>query len=103
VGKISPDGIVLELGQQRTSTMFRWEYLEGIVPFLTERGIVPINGSGKDTSVVAGTLDGYLKQRINRLTAGWVAVLLEKSGVIQIHRGRPATVGIALSSGNKSE
>lgn len=92
VGKISANGIVLELGEQRTPTVFPWKCLEGVVPYVALHGEVRINGSGKDVSIVTGTLDGYLKQHVNRLTAGWVAVLLERAGVIRINRGRPATV-----------
>lgn len=92
VGRISGEGIVLELGAQRTPTLFRWETLEGVVPFLSGRGDVAINGSGKDTGIVAGTLDGYLKAQINRLTAGWVAALLEKASIVLVLPTRPARV-----------
>lgn len=92
VARISSEGIVLELGAQRTRTTFQWDCLEGIVPYLAGRGETPINGSGKDVSIKEGTLDGYLKKHINRLTAGWVAALLERAGILQIDRGRPASV-----------
>ena len=92
IGRISSDGIVLELGQKRTPTLFRWECLEGIPPFLQQHGRVPINGSGKSQYIVSGTLDGYLKAHINRLTAGWVAALLEKAEVVDIERTAPAHV-----------
>lgn len=92
VGKISSDGIVLELGRERTPTLFQWRYLEGVSAFLDQYGKVRINGSGKSQRVVSGTLDGFLKQHVNRLTAGWVAVLLEKAGVVEIERTRPAYV-----------
>jgi len=59
VGKISGDGVVLELGEKRTPTFFRWDCLEGIVPFLQRHGRVRVNGSGKSTEIVEGTLDGY--------------------------------------------
>lgn len=95
VGKVSGDGIVLELGEQRTKTFFTWECLEGALVFLQEHGKVKINGSGKKTEIVEGTFDGYLKKRIKRLTAGWVAVLLEKAGVAVIDRSRPAHISAA--------
>jgi hypothetical protein len=95
VGGIRGDGVVLELGEQRTPTHFSWECLEGVVPFLLQQGQLRINGSGKSTTIVRGTLDGYLKEHVNRLTAGWVAVLLEKAGVVQIDRRRPAKVGVS--------
>jgi hypothetical protein len=92
VEKISDDGIVLELGKKRTPTRFSWACIEGILPFLERHGRVPINGSGKSQDIVEGTLDGYLKQYVNRLTAGWVAALLEKAGVVTIDRTPPAHV-----------
>ena len=90
VRRVSAEGIVLDLGEERTPTLFGWACLEGIVPFLKGRGSVRINGTGKSTAIRAGTLDSYLKGYINRLTAGWVAALLEKSGVVIIDRSRPA-------------
>jgi hypothetical protein len=92
IGRISNEGIVLELGAWRTPTLFRWEHLEGIVPFLTDRGDVQINDSTRNTSRIPDTLDGYLKGHINRPTAAWVAVLLEKARVARIVRTRPARI-----------
>jgi hypothetical protein len=92
VARISADGIVLELGKKRTETFFPWACIEGVVPFLEQHGRVRINGSGKSQHIVQGTLDGYLKRHVNRLTAGWIAALLEKAGVVAIDRTRPAHV-----------
>jgi len=92
IGRLSSEGIVLELGKERTPTFFRWQCLEGVPAFLQQHGRVRINGSGKSQIVVAGTLDGYLKEHVNRLTAGWVAALLEKAGVVEIENTRPAYV-----------
>jgi len=95
VGRISLEGIVLELGVKRTATFFTWECLEGIPAFLNQHGKVRINGSGKSQELVPGTLDGYLKAHVDRLTAGWVAVLLETAGVVVIEKSRPARVRAA--------
>jgi len=94
VGTISAEGIVLELGKQRTETLFPWVCIEGVGPFLEQHGRVRINGSGKSQHIVQGTLDGYLKRHVNRLTAGWIAALLEKAGVVAIDRTRPAHVSV---------
>jgi hypothetical protein len=95
-------GIIPELGQQRTTTFFPWQCLEAVTPFLLSQGRVPINGSGKSRSVVPGTLDGFLKSHVNRLTAGWVAAVLEKAGVIEIERTRPAYVKLARILGSSA-
>lgn len=92
VAKISADGIALELGKKHTETFFPWACIEGVVPFLEQHGRVRINGSGKSQDIVQGTLEGYLKLHVNRLTAGWIAALLEKAGVVTIDRTRPAHV-----------
>jgi hypothetical protein len=65
--------------------------LEGVGTTLAGGGWMTI-GSVYDTRAVSGTLDAYLKRFINRATAGWVAALLEKAGVVQIDRGRPSRV-----------
>lgn len=92
VGRITPRGITLELGQQRTPTLFTWQCLEGILPLLREHGRIRINGTGKSTEIISGTLDGYLKKHVNRLTAGWIASILEKANVVIMDRSRPAFV-----------
>lgn len=51
---------------------------------------IPIYGSGKNVLIVPGTLDGYLKQYIKTVTAGWVAVVLEKANVITIDTSQRA-------------
>lgn len=90
-------GVVLLLGKQQTPTPITWTVLEGVVPFLEGRGWVPIGGV-YDTHADDRTLDGYLKRHIKRATAGWVAVLLEKAGVLRIDRERPARVQLIVES-----
>jgi hypothetical protein len=45
-----------------------------------------------DIEGVPGTLDAYLKGWIKRTTAGWIAVVLERAGVVELDRRRPARV-----------
>jgi hypothetical protein len=91
VTEIRRDGIVLLLGQSPTRTLIHWPALEGVPDYLSGRGWIGIGGVD-DMQPTAGTLDSYLKQHINRATAGSVAVVLEKAGVVEIDRGRPARV-----------
>ena len=88
---IDERGVVLLLGAGEAPTRFSWECLEGVGAYLHGRGWTEI-GSTYDTSARTGTLDEYLKQYVNRATAGWVAVVLEHAGVIEIDRRRPACV-----------
>ena len=96
VTQIDGDGIVLLLGKKQAWTPLRWDCLEGVPVFLRGKGWVDI-GSKFDTSADPSTLDGYLKNCIKRATAGWVAVVLERSGVVEIDRGRPARVRLSRS------
>jgi len=88
-------GVVLLLGRKRAWTRLSWECLEGIPPFLRERGCVRV-GSVFSVDSDADTLDGYLKQCINRATAGWIASLLAEAGVVDVDAGPPATVRLRL-------
>jgi hypothetical protein len=91
VARIDAKGVVLLLGAKEASTPLDWKCLEGIGAYLAGRSWVPI-GSRYDVSADVGTLDGYLKGCIKRATAGWVAVLLEHAGVLEIDRLPPARV-----------
>lgn len=93
VRDITQDGVVLLFGKKETPTPLSWATLEGVAEFLGGGRWVVI-GSVFDVQGDASTLDGYLKQYIKRATAGWVAALLERAGVVEIDRGRPARVRI---------
>ena len=89
--KFERRGIVLLLGAQLTPTPISWKCLEGVPEHLRGRGWVKI-GSKYELDSEPGTLDAYLKGCIARATGGWVAVVLEKAGVVDIRRERPAAV-----------
>ena len=97
IATLDGTGIVLLLGQKEARTPISWACLEGVPQFLRGRGWVPIAGT-YDTSSAAGTLDAYLKQFINRATAGWVAVILERAGIVTVDRDRPARVKLRPGS-----
>jgi hypothetical protein len=82
----------------RTPPRVRWDWLEGTVPFLLERGPVPIGGT-YTVAVEETTLDGSLKQFIKRATANWVAALLEESGVVVVEQGARLAVRLASGTG----
>jgi hypothetical protein len=95
VGRIDRKGVVLLLGDKQAWTPFTWECLEGIVPFLKRHGGEVDIGGRHDVTPNWGTLDEHLKGCIARDTAGWVAVLLEEAGVVEVLRERPARVRLA--------
>lgn len=91
VARYTSDSLVLLLGQKQAWTPLRWEALETVPDLLRGRGWVRI-GSVYTTESIAGTLDAHLKTYLKRATAGWVAIVLENAGVIEIDRSPPAAV-----------
>jgi hypothetical protein len=51
-------------------------------------------GANRDVNGDYG-LDGYLKRWIKPQTANYVAVVLERAGVLELNRERPARVRLA--------
>jgi len=88
VDQIDRRGIVLLLGKGRWETRIPWEALEGIPELLRGRGWVRTTGSFAPESDTT-SLSGFLKQFVNRETANWVAVVLDKAEVIDLDRSRP--------------
>lgn len=91
VDDLGPTGLVLLLGAKKTRTPFSWSCLEGIPGFLSARGWVRV-GANRDVEGDQDALDGYLKRYIKRQTADYVAVVLERAGLVELDRGRPARV-----------
>jgi hypothetical protein len=80
---------VLLLGTKEAWTPLSWQVMEGIPDFLRGRGWVAV-GSLHSTESQLCSLDEYMKSFLKRATAGWVAVVLEKAGVLTMDRSRPA-------------
>jgi len=91
LAQFSSTGLVLLLGKKEAWTPLPWKALEETPDLLRGRGWVPI-GTTYSTTSSAGTLDAHLKGYLNRATAAWVAVLLERAGVVAIDRSPPARV-----------
>ena len=94
VARYTTDGLVLLLGDKEAWTPLPWNALEQVPNFLRDRGWVAIAGA-YSTESTPGTLDAHLKAYMKRATAGWVAVVLETAGVLQIDRSRPTRVRLA--------
>ena len=91
VAEYTAHQIVLLLGEKQAWTPLAWQALEQVPDFLRGRGWVLI-GSVYSTGSTPGSLDAHLKAFLKRATAGWIAVVLEKAGVITMDRTRPARV-----------
>lgn len=91
VERYTPGGLVLLLGTKEAWTPLPWPAMEGVPDLLRGQGWVAI-GSLYSTHSQPGSLDEYLKSFLKRATAGWVAVVLERAGVLTIDRSRPARV-----------
>ncbi|MDA1347334.1 MAG: hypothetical protein O3A47_00450 [Chloroflexi bacterium] len=82
--------LVLLLGEKPYPTRLKWSCLEGIPDLLGGRGWVKI-GAVKNIGE-PDTLHGYLTKCVKRMTAGYVAAILQKTGIVQASPGRPAQV-----------
>lgn len=96
VARYTDDALVLLLGKQEAWTPISWRGVEEIPDLLRGRSWVFI-GSSYSMDAVVGTLDAHLKKFLARATAGWVAVVLEKAGVVEIDRDRPARVRLGVN------
>jgi hypothetical protein len=91
ISEMTLGSLVLLFGPKKARTPISWACLEGIPDYLRGRHWVPI-GANRDVQGGQDTLDGYLKGFIKRQTANYVAVVLERAGVVELDRGRPARV-----------
>jgi len=94
VERYTSEGLVLLLGAKEAWTPLPWRAMEGVPDFLRDRDWVAIGGQYSVDSQ-SGTLDEYLKSFLKRATAGWVAVVLERAGVLTIDRSQPARVKLS--------
>jgi len=94
VVRYTTDGLVLLLGEKEAWTTLPWRALEEIPDLLRGRGWVR-TGSVYSTKSAEGTLDAHLNLFVKRATPGWVAVVLERAGVLGMDRSRPARVRLA--------
>jgi hypothetical protein len=91
VAEYTARGIVLLLGEKQARTPLPWQALEQVPDFLRGQDWVPIGGV-YSTDGPPGSLDAHLKTFLKRATAGWIAVALEKAGVITVDRTPPARI-----------
>jgi len=96
VARYTTDKLVLLLGAKEAWTPLPWQAMEGVPDFLRGRSWVAV-GSLYSADSQPGSLDEYMKSFMKRATAGWVAVVLERAGILVIDRSPPAPV--KLSSG----
>lgn len=94
VDRLDSRGATLLFGPRRTPTFFSWACLEGIVDYLQGRNWTPV-GANRDVRGNPNTLDWYLKQHVARQTANYVAVLLNRAGVLDLETKRPARVRLS--------
>jgi hypothetical protein len=90
VDQLAPEGLSLLFGHKKTRTLLTWRCLEGIPAYLRGRGWEPVAANRHANSDYG--LDGYLKGWIKRQTANYVAVVLERAGVVELNGERPAQI-----------
>lgn len=87
VDQLDAEGLSLLFGPKKTRTLLSWRCLEGVPGYLRGQGWVLV-GANRDVNGDYG-LDGYLKRWIERQTTNYVAVVLERAGVVELDRERP--------------
>ena len=102
IARYTAQGQVLLLGQTQTPVHLPWRALEQIPDLLRGGGWMLI-GSTYSTSGMPHSLDAHFKSFTHTATAGWVAVVLEKAGIITIDRERPARVRLNSSQPDSAE
>jgi hypothetical protein len=78
-----------------------WRALEQVPDFLRGRDWVLIGGV-YSTDGTPGSLDAHLKTFLKRATAGWIAVVLEKAGVITVDRTPPRASSYVRAGSRRS-
>lgn len=93
VSELNVEGVVLLLGEKRARTRLSWSCLEEIPDVLQNRGWLRV-GATRDSQPTADglTLDAHMKKCVKRQTADYVAVVLERAGLVDLDRERPARV-----------
>jgi hypothetical protein len=91
VSEHASHGLIILLGPKRTSTTLSWQCLEGIPVFLRGRDWIRV-GANRDVNNRDLTLDGYLKGCVKRQTADYVAVVLQRAGIVELDPAVPARV-----------
>lgn len=96
VAEYTAEHMIFLLGNKEARTRIPWAALEGVPDFL--RGRTVTIGGGYDKAGQPDTFDAYLKAFVYRATSGWVAVMLEEAGVIEVDRTRPARMRLSTAT-----
>ena len=91
VGELGTESLILVVGQGRWKVPTPWQALEQLPSFLKDRGWVKV-GSIHSEDVDPESLDGFLRPFVARSGASYLPVVLEKAGVVEIDRRRPASI-----------
>lgn len=91
---------VTELGAEglkvsKVEPVITWDELEGVVHFLNVRGGEAKIGATKNIPE-PGTLDEYFKKTRGTMRSSYAASILEEAGVVEIDRGIPHIIRLAL-------
>ena len=92
IEELGSEGVVLGIGDRaKWSAVTSWASVEGIPALLEGRGWVKV-GSKHGADVDPDSLDAYLKLSTSRSSGSYLPVVLERAGVVELDRRRPASV-----------
>jgi hypothetical protein len=92
VQRLCPEGIEVLIGPKLRQRTLKWAWLEGTAQFLYLNDRVSLNMCAQSVADRRESLCEYLRRHCLESTAGWLAALLERAGVVEISRPRPTTV-----------
>ena len=93
IGEITNTHVTVLLGEQRTPTLVPWVVLDDALRQMSGRGWLLI-GAIHTSDSPQGSFEELLKPALRRSTANYIAVLLERAGLLEIDRARPARVRV---------
>ncbi len=91
VGEFRTDALVLLVGAKAWQAVTPWEAIEKVPGFLRGRGQVKV-GSVHSNDVDPDSFDAFLRPFVTRSTASYLPVILERAGVVEVDKRRPASL-----------
>ncbi len=95
IESVDDSGVTFLVGLGKWKTKVPTKCWEGIPPYLKGRGWVRIGASHNTADL--GTLEAYLDPVVKTSSSSYVVPVLEKIGLVQVDRNKPAKIRLIES------